>query len=117
MVARNSLWVIIHSSVHLHQFVSHSNILNHRFSSFVSTVSACAGILAGKMADFVAALVMFQEFSCELHIFFMIRSHMIDDTTEGLQILKKKTEQNVHRTESNIKTDFMFHSRELPHGL
>lgn len=89
MVARNSLWVIIHGSVHLHQFVSHSNILNHRFSSFVSSVSACAGILAGKMADFVAALVMFQEFSCELHIFFMIHSHMIDDTTEGLQILKK----------------------------
>lgn len=41
---------------------------------------------------------------------------MIDDTTEWLQILKK-IEQNVHRSESNIKTNFMFHSRELPHGL
>lgn len=40
MVVRNSLCVVSHSSVNLHQFVSHSDILNRRFPSFLSFAGA-----------------------------------------------------------------------------
>lgn len=89
MVVRNSLCVIIHSSLNLHQFVSHSDILNHRFPSFMSPVSAPVHVLRisqGKWLILPQHWLCFKSLLvCELN-FFMIHSNMIDDTTEKLQI-------------------------------
>lgn len=66
MVGLNSLCVIIHSALKLHQFVSHSDILSHRFSSFMSSMSAPVHVLRflqGKWLIFLQHRLCFRSIS------------------------------------------------------